>query len=861
MATPNPQEIQRLLDKLEAAYRRLGETNPFQNFNVNQFRDATTAVRALEDGLRGVEDRLDSVRENLDYIQKSFTDSLNELSRQNVYLKIQKSSLSDLNSLASKALSIRRGESDISDKVLKKLKEQTRENLNNLKLVKEKGGLEGEALDKLNEQIAAAQDLEDKLQDIENTHKEINKELGFMPKIAGGVDKAFSKLGLPDLGFSDALNDTLKAGQAAKGLGQDFNAVGEFTKRAGENLKGMLSKANLIQFAITQLVDALIKTDKNTGELAKNMGVSYDESLKMASSMSDIANLSGETYVTTENLIKAQISLSKAFGTNAQLSGELLKDYAQITEQAGYSAEAATSLGKITQATGGDLSKNTASILGAATAFNATNKLALNEKEIVEEVAKTGAATVLTFNKSTKALADNVLQAKKFGLNLEQASKIADGLLNFQSSIESELEAELLTGKQLNFEQARFLALQGKTGEAAAEVAKQIGTSADFADMGVLAQEALAKSMNMTRDELAQSILDREVLAKLGEKEGSAQDAYNKLKKQGLSDDAIAAKLGDEKLATQLKSQSIQDRFNASIAKMQELFVSVAEPILAIVSPLMDLVMVVLPLINTLLQPIKTTFDGISKIISGDLENLSFWEATLGGIAVVLGGILGLNRAISVIEARVTLAKELQLGLGAQILTGLGLQNMALNYQIAREEGMNVLRAIGATLEQTKLGAIIAQGAGIIKNIGQLVIENAARFAGAIAAITTASAATLGIGIAAVVAGIAAGAIALKSAQKADDLVSPGYGKRILTAPEGSYALNDKDTVIAGTNLGGGGGTQAPTSSPSIDLSPLLAKMDQMNNILNQLLAKEGTVTLDGNKVGTALTMGSYKLQ
>jgi len=843
MATPTPQEIQRLLDKLDAAYKRLGEEdNPFKNFNVNQFKDAATAARALEDALRGVEDRLDSVRGDLDWINKSLTDSLNELSKQDVYLKMQKSSLSDISNIARQALAIRRGESDLNDKILKKLKEQTRENIRNLENVRDAYIKQGKSTEEINKQIASSKDLEKNLNDIEDTYENINSKLGFMPKIAGGIDKALSKLGLPDLGFSDALNDTLKAGQAAEGLGQKFNVVEEFTKRAGENLKGMLSKANLIQFAITQLVDALIKTDKNTGELAKNMGVSYDESL--------------------ENLIKAQTSLSKAFGTNVLLSGELLKDYAQITEQAGYSAEAATSLGKITQATGGDLSKNTASILGTAAAFNATNKLALNEKEIVEEVAKTGAATVLTFNKNTKALADNVLQAKKFGLNLEQASQISEGLLNFQSSIESELEAELLTGKQLNFEQARFLALQGKTGEAAAEVAKQVGSSADFADMGVLAQEALAKSVGLSRDDLAQSILDREVLAKLGEKEGTAQEAYNNLKKQGLSDDAIAAKLGDEKLATQLKSQSIQDRFNASIAKMQELFVSVAEPILAIVSPLMDLVMIVLPLINKLLQPIKTTFDGISKIISGDLENLSFWEAALGGIAVVLGGILGLNRAISVIEARVTLAKELQLGLGAQILTGLGLQNMALNYQIAREQGMNVLRAIGVTLEQTKLGAIIAQGVGIVKNIGKLIIENAARFAGAIAAITTASAATLGIGIAAIVAGIAAGAMALKSAQKADDMVSEGgYGKRTLLAPEGAIKLNDKDTVIAGTNLGGGGGTQASTSSPSIDLSPLLAKMDQMNTILNQLLAKEGTVTLDGNKVGTALTMGSYKIQ
>jgi hypothetical protein len=36
-----------------------------------------------------------------------------------------------------------------------------------------------------------------------------------------------------------------------------------------------------------------------------------------------------------------------------------------------------------------------------------------------------------------------------------------------------------------------------------------------------------------------------------------------------------------------------------------------------------------------------------------------------------------------------------------------------------------------------------------------------------------------------------------------NDMVSPGYGKRTLMGPEGTIALNDKDTVIAGTNLFG----------------------------------------------------------
>jgi hypothetical protein len=37
--------------------------------------------------------------------------------------------------------------------------------------------------------------------------------------------------------------------------------------------------------------------------------------------------------------------------------------------------------------------------------------------------------------------------------------------------------------------------------------------------------------------------------------------------------------------------------------------------------------------------------------------------------------------------------------------------------------------------------------------------------------------------------------------------------------------------------------------------------MNKMNATLSAILGKEGTVTLDGTKVGTALTVGSYKLQ
>lgn len=58
----------------------------------------------------------------------------------------------------------------------------------------------------------------------------------------------------------------------------------------------------------------------------------------------------------------------------------------------------------------------------------------------------------------------------------------------------------------------------------------------------------------------------------------------------------------------------------------------------------------------------------------------------------------------------------------------------------------------------------------------------------------------------AIAASLGAISMAKNAMSTADDMYSPpGYGSRVLTGPEGSIALNNNDTVLAGTNLGGGG--------------------------------------------------------
>ncbi len=101
------------------------------------------------------------------------------------------------------------------------------------------------------------------------------------------------------------------------------------------------------------------------------------------------------------------------------------------------------------------------------------------------------------------------------------------------------------------------------------------------------------------------------------------------------------------------------------------------------------------------------------------------------------------------------------------------------------------------------------------------------------------------VGIAASIAGVAA-MMAIANTETADDMIAPpGYGDRILKTSKGSIALNNDDTVIAGTNLGGGGGNS----------------MSETNALLNQILNKQGTVKMNATSVGTAFSVNSRQIQ
>ena len=616
-------EIADLLDKIQKNYNKLGEKNPFRGIDPNTVKNVDQEILRLEASLQGVQDRVD----NLDMSFTDLTDTLKEIVKEinprmfNATKEMQKgmkglvneaSKLADeeadinllsekqLKTMLERAKKSKQMAQDSAKKVLSDLKINTEGKESLLRQIKQ-AKLSDEdrkkALDAVNIMKDKGQFQQAVIDGIEKRIKleeEFNKRLGFGGQLAKGLDNALQKAGLPALGISDAIEKTRKKFIEAKKEGKNFNVALGLGVELGKKLKEALTFENVLQAGLTLLVKSLMEVDKSSGEFAKNQGISYERTLAIRNDMNQIAMSSKDVMVNSKELMKTQESLNKFFGSSVQFSGQLAEDMTSIARRTGMSEESQGLFALESIRTG----KSAKDLLKTQTAqvfeLNKQKGLQISVKEIQEAIGKSSKALQLTFKGSTKELTNQVMQAKALGTTLSGVEKISSALLDFESSIAAELEAELLLGKDINLEKARQAALEGDIGKVAEEVMKNRGIMQAFETKNVIAQEAAAKALGMSRDELAEMVMEQEKLETL-RKAGftdmnDAQTKYNEMRERGLSAEAAAKELGDADLARQLESVSQAERLAATMERVQEVFIQMAEPILGMVEGILKMV-------------------------------------------------------------------------------------------------------------------------------------------------------------------------------------------------------------------------------------------------------------------------------
>jgi hypothetical protein len=118
-------------------------------------------------------------------------------------------------------------------------------------------------------------------------------------------------------------------------------------------------------------------------------------------------------------------------------------------------------------------------------------------------------------------------------------------------------------------EKARYAALTGDQLTLTKEIASQVGTLNDFENMNVIAQQSLAQAFGLSREELADMLIQQEAINKYGSEAAKLnKEQVKDFEKQKQSRKGLTLK---EYLKEQEQQVTIQDKFNNAILKLQDL--------------------------------------------------------------------------------------------------------------------------------------------------------------------------------------------------------------------------------------------------------------------------------------------------
>ena len=553
--------------------------------------------------------------------------------------------------------------------------------------------------------------------------------------------------------FNQSLEESIRLLQAAaeeeKKISEEKRKQNSLSENAKKYYNDNIAKQFSLLVTLKLLFDAAVRFNKVSVEIGKNLGYSADQADRVASNLTTMARNSGNLNFTLANAAEVMNQLNEATGLVTEYSADALETQIMLTKQFGLTADEAAGIYKFSVLTGQASSKVNDAMVGAFVAARNSFKVGANFKQVMAEAAKVSGQLAANLGYNPERITKAVVAMKAFGTTLEQTKSQGEALLNFESSIESELQAELITGQKLNLERARAAALMGDQVKLAEELTNQGMTLEKFQSMNVIAQKSYAEALGLSADQLSEQLQKQKLAIESG-----------KSLAQLTKEEAIKAE----------ERQNVQDKFNAAILKLQDL---------------------------------------VGGLVAGPF----------GKLLEVITSILDSTLLLSTIMA-------VYIGRQTYLLT-LKAAELVLTKKNARANAADA--AVEAGKQASKVPVV-----------------------GAV------------LGIAAAIAAFAAFSGLLS---KGDDVISPGYGKRMIFSPEGAVALNNKDTIVAGTDLGGGGGEKITSS---MDLTPMIAAINEVRNAVNNLASKSSDVVLDGQKVGkqlgtvkalgTSQVQNSYKL-
>ena len=623
MATP--QEIQKQLERIAKLYDQLGEKNPFAGADASKISQSEAEVKKLSDSLNGVTSKIKEINADVEGLVGAFKATVDEISNTKSGLVDSRKIFKELTSVAEKLQQDQAGITNLNEKDLDVLRQKFNLNENLLQqaesslnnqigelYAKEKITAADERKLKLaenslktviaqkNEQDSLLKTLGEELKKREEIEEATGKNMGVAGKSLGGLQGVLDKVGGGKFGKMLGIDDAMKSGTKeakrlateggkAGGIGNQFKVAGKMIGTMGKALSKALGPIAII----AELVKGIMAADEQTKELGRSMMMNKEEAAKFSGEIANATRSNFQMGITGTKVLESMTKVNKQFGHITEFSGETLVSMTKLTHVLKIGEESAGNLAAAAEATGVNFEDNYKNILASSYELQQQAGTQVDMRAVLEDTGKVTGQIRANFGGNTVEIAKAVTNARLLGTEMGTIAAAGKQLLDFESSITAEMEAELLTGRNLNLERARAAALTGDQVTLQNELAKEMGSFSDFSKLNVIQQEALAGAMGMSVDSMSDMLFNQETMNK------SAKELRA---------------LGKDELANRLEQKSAQDEMNDAMAELKEVFVQLGTaltPILGLVSGIAGVVSTIIgfsmDLLN-ILNPFNNAF-------------------------------------------------------------------------------------------------------------------------------------------------------------------------------------------------------------------------------------------------------------
>ena len=382
----------------------------------------------------------------------------------------------------------------------------------------------------------------------EKLRTKLDKKMGILDNIADFI-KTIPGVG----GATKKLMDSIIVGQE-KAILANKNRIVAFAKSIKVALSEVAFGASMAIIGM-----AIFRADKQIASFQKNLGISAVEAGKIKNEFyavqTSIAVTSLE-FMKTITALNAQLGLA-----TTSIRGDIVSEMAKLGKLTGLSAQSQAQFAMFAQKSGMHAEKLTDEARATIVANEGIRGVRMDINKIMDEAGKISGVVRANLGYNVIAITDAISAAKQFGMTLSDLEGVSKNLLNFQSSIEAELTAELFTGKQLNLEKARLYALTANYKGLAGEISRLAGGELEFARMNVLEKQKYADALGMSVDKMSDLVYQNANLAELAQE---ARDA------------------GDKELANSLERRSVGESFRDIMYQLKQIFVDLMTPLLPV---------------------------------------------------------------------------------------------------------------------------------------------------------------------------------------------------------------------------------------------------------------------------------------